>query len=141
MRGTRSSLLRRRLVAAAALGHELVKLRLVLGVAQSVEKRQELALLVFQAPQRLLAVIVERAIAAGGRLPWPPPPLSMPLHAVHPPLHAVHVPLPARLPVLYPASHATTPDQIAEDDKAQRPEHNEADDHQRDPGGLADVVH
>src|ERR1700742_3127056 len=49
-----------------ALGHELVELGLVLGEAQAVEEGGEIALFLFQAAQRVLAVLVERPVAAGG---------------------------------------------------------------------------
>src|SRR5687767_14738431 len=57
-------------VAVAALGHELVELRLVLRRPQPLHKVAELARLLFQAPQRLLPVLVEGAVA--GRRVGPP---------------------------------------------------------------------
>src|SRR5690242_14034413 len=50
--------------AVAHLGHELVELGLVLGLAQPVEKLAELALLLFEPAQCLIAVFVKGAVAA-----------------------------------------------------------------------------
>ena len=54
--------------------------RLVLGVPQAIEELAELALLLFEAAQRLGAVLVEGAVAAGTRVPHhsPPPGLIFP---------------------------------------------------------------
>src|SRR5258708_31802874 len=49
--------------AVAALGHELVELGAVLGRAQLVEIVAELALLLIELAQRLLAVFVEGDVA------------------------------------------------------------------------------
>src|SRR5581483_3635499 len=51
---------------APTLGHELVELGLVLGVAQPLEEGLKLLGLLLEPPQRLLAILVEGAIA--GRL-------------------------------------------------------------------------
>src|SRR5690348_11072344 len=59
-------MLRRSRRALAQFGHELVELGLVLGEAQAVEEGAELLLLFLQPAQRLGAVFVERAVAAGG---------------------------------------------------------------------------
>ena len=48
----------------AVFGHELVEFSLVLGVPQAIEERLELALLFFEPPQSLVAILVKRAIAA-----------------------------------------------------------------------------
>ena len=50
--------------AAAAIGHELIELGLVLGVAQALQEFPELALLLFEPAQRLGAIFVERPISA-----------------------------------------------------------------------------
>jgi len=55
--------LRRDVVAATPVGHELVELGLVLGFAQTPQEVLELALLVFEPAQRLSAIFVERAVA------------------------------------------------------------------------------
>src|SRR6266536_2539817 len=55
-------------VAAAALGHELVELGLVLGVAQALQELLELTLLLFEPPQGLGAIFVERPVAARARI-------------------------------------------------------------------------
>src|SRR5579862_6528747 len=136
-----SSGLRRRVEAAAAVGHELVEFRLVLRVTQALEKFEKLALLVFEPAQRLVAIFVERAVSAGGRgrRARAPPAIRRLLHPVHPALHAAHVTLPA-LPAIDSATHPTTPYHIAEHQDAQRPEHYETRDDQRDPGRLAEIV-
>ena len=59
--------IRRRRRARPVLGHELVELFLVLGVAQPVEEVLELVLLFFEALQRLDAILIEGAVAARGR--------------------------------------------------------------------------
>src|SRR5215813_8230721 len=80
---------------AATLGHELVKFRLVLGMAQAIEERHEFALLFFETAQGFGAVFVKGAIAARTPLGPAAPPLGSRLHAVHPALPAFHAPLPA----------------------------------------------
>src|SRR5215471_6037004 len=50
-----------------AFRHELVELDLVLGVAQAIEEIAEIALLLFEPPQRLGAVFIEGTVAAGRR--------------------------------------------------------------------------
>ena len=52
--------------AIAPLGHELVELGLVLGMAQAVEKLFEFALLVLEVAEGLRAIFVKRPIAARG---------------------------------------------------------------------------
>src|SRR5690242_8666450 len=47
----------------APLGHELVELRLVLGMAQALEEFPEFALLLFEPVQGLRAILVEGAVA------------------------------------------------------------------------------
>ncbi len=59
----------------AALGQELVELGAILGEAQPLEEFLELALLLFEPPQRLGPVFIESAIAAGRRAA--PPPLAI----------------------------------------------------------------
>src|SRR5215475_16011617 len=69
--------------AAAAVGHELVKLGLVLGLAQALEELAELALLLFEPLQGLGAVLVEGVIAARLRPPPPAAPAALAiLHSV-----------------------------------------------------------
>ena len=53
-----------RLRAVAPLGHELIEFGLVLGEAQPIDEVAELALLVFEPPQGLGAVLVEGVVAA-----------------------------------------------------------------------------
>src|ERR1700676_2625027 len=56
----------------AAFGHKLGGLRAVLGKAQPLQEVLKLGLLVFKPAQRLGAIIVEGAIAAGR---WSAPPI------------------------------------------------------------------
>src|SRR5215475_10060123 len=70
--------------AAAAVGHELVELGLVLGLAQALEELAELALLLFEPLQGLGTVFVEGVVAARLR----PPPAATP--AVSPVLAILH---------------------------------------------------
>src|SRR5437764_4693445 len=87
--------------AAAAVGHELIELGLVLGVAQPLQELLELALLLFEPTQRLGAILIERpiparsAVAAAG-------PAPRGAFGVLPP--------PARVAVaVMPASHSSAP--------------------------------
>src|SRR5208282_4688804 len=81
----------------AALAHELIELRPILGKAQALEKFLELALFFFEPLQRLAAIIVKGAVAARRRRApagAAAPPLHLGAHAVHLLLHAFHLPLP-----------------------------------------------
>src|SRR5262245_54871789 len=71
----------RRIGARASLRHELVELGLVLRRAQADEELLKLALLLFEAPQGLLAIVVEDLVAARSRRRLPPG--SGLVHAVH----------------------------------------------------------
>src|SRR6516162_8379212 len=62
-----------------------------------------------------------------------PPPVDTTAHAVHlalPPAHAVMV----------PATHSSTPYHESEDGEAQRPPPDKAENHQRDPGRLSELI-
>src|SRR5215472_12973277 len=65
------SVLGRRIVRrgrpVAMLRHERIELFLVLGVAQPNQEFLELLLLLLEAPQRLVAIVIEGAVAARGR--------------------------------------------------------------------------
>src|SRR5512132_4724859 len=71
--GRRSVLRRRagvrRSGAGATFGHELIELRLVLRHPQAGQEVLKLALLLFQALQGVLAILVKRAVAASRRRP------------------------------------------------------------------------
>src|SRR5262249_53194960 len=110
--------------ARAALGHELVELGAVLGKAQALEELDELALLLLEAAQRLFAVFVESAVAAGRAVPAPRTGATVPV---------VVVPASA---CLRPTAHASAPYAIGEDEKADRPIGDEAQDHEGDPDRL-----
>src|SRR4029077_15703604 len=55
-------------------------------------------------------------------------------------LHSFHAALPAVAAAVCPASHPSTPYEISEKHETERPEQDETDDRQPDPGRLADVV-
>src|SRR2546430_9481620 len=136
-RGDRSGLglrlWRRRVVGAAAVGHELVELRLVLGLTQAVQKFEEIALLVLEATQGLAAVFVEGGVTARGLAAWAAPARSPRRSPGTPaarrllhPLHSfLHPPLPAIIPAVRPPSHApTAPYQKPQGNEPDRPPHD-----------------
>src|SRR5690348_6410043 len=86
-------------VAPAALRHELVGLRFVLGVPQALQKFLELALLLLEPAQRFGAVFVERPIPA------------RPVRAAAPAARGALglVPPPAGAGAVMSASHPTAP--------------------------------
>src|SRR5215831_2562188 len=102
LRGLRRSARFRRPIAP--FRHELVELGLVLGVPQAVKEIAELALLLFESPQRLGAVLVKGPVAAGRRTA---PPFTSSAHAIHLLLHTFHLALPT---VMIPAAHSSAPD-------------------------------
>src|SRR5687767_9848259 len=118
----------RALRLVAAVGHELVELGLVLGLAQAVEEIAELLLLFLEALQRLGAVFVEGGIAARAA-PRAAPPLIHPAFLLAVPAAATS------------ASHASTPYQVSQEREADRPRDDEGQNQQGDPGRLAHIVH
>src|SRR3954454_6884680 len=122
---------------AAVLRHELAELFLVLGVAQAVEEILELDLLFLKAPQRLDAVFVERAVAAGGRAKATERKATA-FHAAPHPLHLVLHPLHLVLPAILvsPATHFSAPECEKEKGKSDRPPDDEAEDGHGDPAGV-----
>src|SRR3982074_696103 len=68
------------------LGHELIKLFLVLAAQHALQEFPEFGLLLLKAPQRFHAVYVEAAVAARGR-PQAAEALAAALHAIAHPLH------------------------------------------------------
>src|SRR5262249_32638437 len=131
--------------AVAPLVHELVELGAVLGGAQLVEEFAELALLLVEPAQRLLAILVECHVAAAAVAPTTAAiaPFALPgtpfLAGFATRLAAVRA-VPLAVTAMPRAKHASTPFQVEEKGEADRPEHDEADDQQRDPGGPRDVV-
>src|SRR4249920_1808749 len=110
LRALRLRLVVRRGRTRLVLRHELVELFLVLGVAQAIEEIPELDLLLFEAPQRFGAVLVEGAVAARGRTKaeaGEAATLHAAAHAVHLVLHPLHLVLPAIL--VTPATHFSAP--------------------------------
>src|ERR1700676_202178 len=119
------------------LGHELVELFLVLGVAQPIEEILEFGLFLFEALQRLDAVFVEGAVAARGRTETAEAEapslhvISHPLHLVLHPLHLVRKAVP-----IAPASHFSAPECKKEKGEADRPPDDEAEHGDGDPAGV-----
>jgi len=107
--------------AAAALGHELVEFRFILGVPQPVEKFLEFALLFFEAAQSFGAVFVKRAVAARRPIAASAPTLGSRLHPLEAPLHPLDPPLPTIRTGMCPARHSSTPYQESKKQKAERP--------------------
>src|SRR4029079_15858893 len=100
-----------------------------------VEELLELALLVLEPLQRLGAVLIEGDIAARPITPrWGPA-----LRVLAPVV--VVVPAPGAMPAAPShASDASTPDQEEQGGKADGPEQNEGQHHQRDPRRFAELV-
>src|SRR5713101_7511198 len=130
----KQTLRRRRLgrLGPAVLGQELVELGLVLGEAQAVEEAQEIPLLLLEPAQGVGAVLVEGAVAARRFAPFAAEPPSRRL--------ADALIVPAAMAAMLPATHPSAPYEKGQDRKAHRPEEDKAQDHQGDPGGLADLV-
>jgi diadenosine tetraphosphate (Ap4A) HIT family hydrolase len=98
---------------AAALGHELVELGLVLRLAQPLQIIDELPLLLLQPPQRLGAILVERGITArrgiaGARTPAAAAPRRTPGTALGL-LRARRRIVPASATLHLPGAHTATP--------------------------------
>src|SRR3954452_2573499 len=116
------------------LGHELVELFLVLGVAQAVEEILELDLLFLEAAQGFDAVFVEGAVAARGRAKAEATAFHAAPHPLHLVLHPLHLVLPAIL--VTPATHFSAPECEKEKGKPDRPPDDEAEDGHGDPAGV-----
>src|SRR6185295_826057 len=102
-----------------------------------------LLLLLFKPTQRLAAVFIKGAVAARGGAP-PAEPTAVArgalAHTVHSVLHPRHLVLPAVVAGVVPTSHASAPYQEGQDGEAERPKHDETQDHQGDPRRLAQFV-
>src|SRR5215475_15355615 len=118
------------------LRHEGVELFLVLGVAQAAEEILELLLLLFQATQRLLTILVEGAVAAGRRAKAEAMALHAVLHPLHLPLHTFHLVRPAIAIVVAPATHFSAPECEKEKGKSDRPPDQEAEDGHGNPAWV-----
>src|SRR5439155_20217671 len=105
------------------------------------EELLELALLLLEASQSLVAIFVKSPVAARIAIAAPAPALGGALHPLHPLLHPFHAPPPAVSAAVCPACHSPTPYQLAANHDAKRPEHDETHYHQPNPGRFADVVH
>src|SRR6202453_2624404 len=92
--------------AIPPLGHELIEFGAVPGEAQPREEILELALLIFEALQRLLAIVVEGPVAArrGAEPVAAPHPIHPVAHFIHLFLHPGHLVFPAIATVI-PAEH------------------------------------
>src|SRR6266404_1098708 len=130
----------------AAIGHELVELGLVLGEAQFVQEALELALLLFEAAQSLLAVFVEGGVAAAGLLA--PAPATVPalvrttlVALVRTALVAlVMASIPLAAIAVFPASHAFAPDQEDQHSEANRPAEGKSNHRQAHQCGPAELL-
>src|SRR5262245_11033561 len=127
-------------LSVSTLGHELVELGPILRQSQPFEKLAELTLLFLEPAERVGAVLIKRAVAAGGRISPPTTPGTSPgsaahagAHPIHPALHAIDL----VLPMLLSASHSSAPDGESEGTNPKRPPDHEAKDDQRDPGGFS----
>src|SRR5260370_18813914 len=109
-------------------------------MTQAIEECHEFALLFFETAQGFGAVLVKRVVAARGSVAAGAQSLPGGLHTLHAILHSVHAMLPTVRAAVCPACHPPTPYQESENQEAQRPEQDEADDRQRDPGRLAEIV-
>src|ERR1700730_12499704 len=121
----------------AAFSHELVELGLVLGMPQAIEELAELALLLFESPQRLGAVLIEGMIATGARST---PPLATArahssAHTIHLLLHTLHLAVPTVHTMVIPAAHSSAPNDEGQRRKAQGPPETKPEDRESDPGG------
>src|SRR5262249_11453725 len=115
---------------AAALFHELIEFLFVLRHAQPAKELLKLALLLFKPPQGLGPIIVESLVARARR----PPPCSgiaYFVHAARPPAHTSTFPR---------RTHASAPDQKGQNRKSDRPPVDEAQDRERDPGRLSQII-
>ena len=117
--------------ARPALGHELIELGLVTCLAQAIEESLELVSLLLQAPQSLLAIGIE------GRVAGRPQRTKAAETAAEAPrlLHKVLLPL-----QFVSATHASTPDEIGQEAKANRPPDDEAENRGDDPRRLPVIV-
>src|SRR5262245_47111985 len=104
-------------------------------MAQIVQIVGELALLVFQAPQRLLPIGVEGGVAAASATPMPMRAAAMPtLPRLLPAFMTPAAPTPMS------ASHPSTPENKAQDRQTYGPPDDKAQDHQGDPGQFSVIV-
>src|SRR5580693_3909793 len=124
----------------AALVHELVELGTVLGGAQPIEEVAELALLLVELAQGLLAVLVDGDVATALMAPAMTAAPGAEFVARVTASGAAVGSRPMAVAAVPRAKHASTPFQIDEKGQADRPEHDEAHDHQGDPGGPGNVV-
>src|SRR5215467_13332256 len=132
IRCVRAALLRprrwRRRGARAPLRHELIELGLVLGHAQAAEELVEFALLLLEPPQGFRAVLVEGAVAARAR-------------RLPPSAGAAHVgAVPTIDLAMFPATHASAPNDEGQGGQTKRPPDDEAEDHQREPGAFSQLI-
>ncbi len=132
------------------LGHELIELGPVFGEAQPRQEVLERLLLVFEPLQRLLAIIVEGAVAARGRaeaVTAAPETLHASAKALHLVLHPGHLalpavpamlpvgrrPLPGIAPIMAPAAVSSAPrDQESEKEQPDGPPPQKPQDHEKD---------
>src|SRR5215207_3922819 len=113
-----------------ALGHKLVELGLVAGLAQALEKFGKFLLLLLEPAQRVGTIFIKGVIAGRRR------------HAERSlPSACMAFSLPCEiLAGMSPKSHSSAPYQIDQNSEAKGPKDDETCDHHRDPGRLAVIV-
>src|SRR4029453_7543810 len=127
-------------LSVSTLGHELVELGPILRQSKTFKELAELALLFLKPAEGVGAVVIERTVAAGGRVGPRITPGTAPGSAAHTGAHPIHLALHAIdlvLPILLPATHSSAPDGKNEGTNPKRPPDHEAKDDQRDPGGFS----
>src|SRR5215472_13287788 len=103
----------------------LIELPLVLRHLAADEELLKLPLLLFQAPQGLLAIFVKGLVAARPRRRVPPSPGGT--RRSIPSSHA-------------PAFHSSAPHNECQGGKSKRPPDEEAEDHERNPGWFSQLI-
>src|SRR5262245_55238773 len=118
----------------APFGHELVELLLIARLAEPLKKFAEFLLLFLQAAQCFSTILVERPVAARWRVVKSSVPAAT---SVASSLTSLAGKGPASI---FPECHASTPYEIKQDCEARRPEEDETNDHQRNPGWFAQII-
>ena len=120
---------RRRCVAVAALGHELIELGLVLGERASRSRKSRNSRC-SSSSRRSVSV----RYSSNARLPLERGWFHQPATPAAPSAGCQR-PTSRR----FPATHSSAPDEVGQGRETQRPPHDEAQDHQGDPGRLSQV--
>src|SRR5277367_5436231 len=135
----------------APFGHELIEFSAVPGEAQPCEEILELALLLFEALQRILAIIVKGPVAArrGTKPVAAPDPVHPVAHFIHLFLQAGHLVFPvistmipaehrrvSRVRKMTPAAELSAPDKEPEEQQPDRPPPEKPQDRKNDWHGI-----